>query len=201
MRSTGAWLPPLSARKPSSFSRMGSDSKDMNASGGPQPEIGLVIFSLTKIGRKGIGRAPLTPNVTGTDIPSSLPSPLPTWKGTGSTSLTHARRSPLISMPCVVPSLKAVVMPVSDASYGRHDTVLSPVSIPVLPALLPLHRNGEVKENDEEKLPDQDANYEIKVKTLAFSGSGNLDTVLTKKRDKYLQRQLWEAAKTTRPFY
>lgn len=155
----GASLPPLSGRNPSSLSRMGPDGKDMGVSGGLSPGIGLVTSSLTKFGSKGIGRAPSTPNVSSAGLPSSLPSPLPTRKGTVGASITHAGRSPRLSKPSVAPSFKALTVPVSGASYGQRDTVPSPGSLPVLPALSP-RRNYEDEENSKEKRPDQEGDRE-----------------------------------------
>lgn len=71
----GAWLPPLSARNPSSSLLMRSDSKEVNVSGELQPRIEFATFSSTKIGRKGIARPPITPNVASKGISSSLLSP------------------------------------------------------------------------------------------------------------------------------
>lgn len=153
----GATLPPLSGRNPSSLSRMGSDGKDLNTSGGLSPGIGLVTSSLTKFGSKGIGRAPTTPNVSTTGLPSSLPSPLPTRKGSTGGPLGHAGRSPRLSKPSVAPSFKALTVPVSGSNYGQRDTVPSPGSLPVLPALSPHRSYGEDDESGKEKRPNQES--------------------------------------------
>lgn len=129
----GHSLPPISSRSPPAS---GGDST-MAASS----SIGLA-SSLTKFS-KGIVHPPTTP-VNKTTVPSSLPSPLPTRKnGSGGPAL-HARRSPRVSKPTSIPSFKPI--PIPPPRYnGQMDSVPSPGSLPVLPALSSRSRHDDEK--------------------------------------------------------
>lgn len=141
----GVSLPPLSGRGSGAMNRFAHDSKELNVPAGISSGLSLATSSLTKFGAKGIGRAPSTPNVSNSGVPSSLPSPLPTRKAANNTSGVHAVRSPK-SKPSPGASFKALPVPVPKASFGQHDTVPSPGSLPVLPALSPHRRTYEEEE-------------------------------------------------------
>ena len=119
-------LPPLSTRPPVA---LGSEPRD----GPGQSPLTHGESSFTKFG-KGIGRTPVTP-VSNSVAPSSLPSPLPTKKNNSSSASLHAARSPRSSKPSGAPPFKSVPVAPSGPNYGPIESVPSPSSLPVLPAL------------------------------------------------------------------
>eukprot|EP00178_Gracilaria_changii_P016717 TRINITY_DN48024_c0_g1_i1.p1 TRINITY_DN48024_c0_g1~~TRINITY_DN48024_c0_g1_i1.p1 ORF type:complete len:1424 (+),score=205.98 TRINITY_DN48024_c0_g1_i1:788-5059(+) len=100
-------------------------AKDSTSSG-----LGLT-SSLTKFS-KGNAPTPTTP-VNNTVVPSSLPSPLPTRKTPGTSASMLSHRSPHPSKPKHAPTLKSI--PIPPSCTGHLDSVPSPSSLPLLPAL------------------------------------------------------------------
>lgn len=146
-------LPPMSTRPPSSLGGMGQESKEPPSSIGSS---GLAVgaSSLTKFG-KGFVRTPATP-VNSSVAPSSLPSPLPARKGPANAGIVHAAMSPRMSKPASTPTLKSVPIPPS-SSTGQIESVPSPSSLPVLPALSSHPTNSD---NDKASPKDKSAEQE-----------------------------------------
>lgn len=148
-------LPPMPARPlPSSLGAIIQDNKEGSSSLGPS---GVGVSSLTKFG-KGLARTPATP-VNSSVAPSSLPSPLPTRKVPVGPSMV---RSPRIANPSGGPTFKPVSIPsISAPQVGHIESVPSPSSLPVLPAL-PSHPNnsGIDKPASQEIAKDQDIGKE-----------------------------------------
>ncbi|KAI0564799.1 TPR repeat containing protein [Gracilaria domingensis] len=138
-------LPLLSTRAPSTLGGGSLQAAKDPASAG----LGLT-SSLTKFSKR-IAHAPTTP-VNSSVAPSSLPSPLPTRKTPGSGMGMHGHRSPRPSKQNHVPSFKSI--PIPPPSYGAQiDSVPSPSSLPVLPALpsRAIHSNDAKSTTEKER--------------------------------------------------
>ena len=150
-------LPPIGSRNGSSLNPLGQDSRDNPNSS----SIGLGASSLTQFG-KGIMRTPATP-VSTTVIPSSLPSPLPPRKKT--VGPPHGIRSPRLPKPSTPSNFKSIPVPVSSGYSNQPESVPSPSSLPVLPALSSQSirnddENGKNKTGDAEN--DVDKNKDVR---------------------------------------
>lgn len=151
----GAPLPSISGRPTSSLSGIGQESKEL-----PGMTSGMGVSSLTKFG-KGLARTPATP-VNNSVAPSSLPSPLAVRKGSsGGTGIVHAARSPRISKPSNPPNFKSTpIPPTTSSQMGQIESVPSPSSLPILPALSSHpSSNGNEKASAKDK-GDQDPSRE-----------------------------------------
>lgn len=143
-------LPPLSART-GGLGSSGQEPKDSTGSVLPV-STGLGASSLTKFG-KGLVRTPATP-VSSSVVPSSLPSPLPTRKNSSGGGGIHGARSPRISKQPSPPAFTSVPVPPSSSYGGQMESVPSPSSLPVLPALSSRPSHDE-KVSTQEKTPQE----------------------------------------------
>lgn len=137
---TSQAFPPLSNRNHSS---LGSGMQEGNDA--PSALVGA--STLTRF-----VPTPSTPTANSM-APTSLPSPLSVRKSSGGT-VFHPSRSPRVSKPSTAPSLKSV--PVPPTSSGQIESVPSPSSFPVLPALSTHPSTNEEKPSSQEGSGDHD---------------------------------------------
>lgn len=138
-------LPPLSSRGAGSVSGTAQNNKEV--SGGHSSGLGLA-SSLTKFS-KGIVHAPSTP-VNNSVAPPSLPSPLPMRKSAVGSSSMSSISSPRSAKPNMMSGFSSI--PIPPAGYdGATETVPSPSSLPVLPALSSRGGGGEEGMGTKEK--------------------------------------------------
>lgn len=138
---TGQPLPPLSSRNHPSLGSGMQEGKDA-----PNALVGA--STLTRF-------VPTPSTPTGNSMaPTSLPSPLPPRKSSSSGAVFHHSRSPRIPKTTTASNLKPV--PVPPTSVGQIESVPSPSSFPVLPALSTHPSNNEEHPSPQERSGDYD---------------------------------------------